>query len=243
MRGVLENLYGRSAAWLKSLRDHDKSPEIARPALEVAKSPAGRHAVGIDLGTTLCAAAYISETGQTTMVRNGDGEILTPSVVLFEENKVVVGSQARSALGTHPDAVAEYVKRDMGSKTYSRTILGRRFPPEVIQAYILKQIKTDIDALLGENFSVVITVPAYFDEPRRQATADAGQMAGLDVIDIVNEPTAAALAFGEHMGFLGPTAKPARSDYPARLRFRRRDVRRHTDSVETRRHSIAGHRW
>ncbi len=102
--------------------------------------------------------------------------------------------------------------RIMSSGTWeverTRAILGKRFPPEVIQAYILKQIKSDIDTLLGEKYSVVITVPAYFDEPRRHATADAGQMAGLNVIDIVNEPTAAALAFGEHMGFLGSAAKP-----------------------------------
>ncbi len=208
MGGVLQSLYGRSAAWLNSLRGHEKSPEIAHPQRAGSTSGARRHTVGIDLGTTLSAAAYISDTGQTTMVRNREGDILTPSVVLFEQDKIVVGKQARSALGTHPDAVAEYVKREMGSRTYSRTILGKRLPPEVIQAYILKQLKADIDALLGEKYSVVITVPAYFDEPRRQATADAGDMAGLDVIDIVNEPTAAALAFGEHLGFLGATAKP-----------------------------------
>src|SRR4051812_848643 len=95
------------------------------------------HAVGIDLGTTLSAAAYISETGQTTMVRNGDGEFLTPSVVLFDRDKVVVGKRARAALGTQPESVVECVKREMGNKTYSRPIHGKQFPPEVIQAYIL----------------------------------------------------------------------------------------------------------
>jgi molecular chaperone DnaK len=165
-------------------------------------------AVGIDLGTTLSAAAYVSESGQTTMVRNCDGEILTPSVVLFERDKVVVGEKARSALRSRPEAVAEYAKRDMGNKTYSRPILGKSLPPEVIQAYILKQLKRDVDAVMNEKYSIVITVPAYFDEPRRQATADAGQMAGLEVMDIVNEPTAAALAFGEHLGYLGSTGMP-----------------------------------
>jgi molecular chaperone DnaK len=206
MGDMLGRLIGRGAAWLKSILSHD---EVTAPSsAETDRQTKSRSlAVGIDLGTTLSAAAYISETGHTTMVRNSIGEILTPSVVLFEREKVIVGSEAKKAAGTRIDAVAECVKRDMGSKTYSHTILGKRIPPEVIQAYILKQIKADIDALLGEKYSVVITVPAYFDEPRRQATADAGQMAGLEVIDIVNEPTAAALAFGEQAGYLGAHGK------------------------------------
>ncbi len=177
---------------------------------QVAAGSAGTRsrAVGIDLGTTLSAAAYVSNSGQTTMVRNSEGAFLTPSVVLFESDNVFVGEKARAATATCPDAVADYAKRDMGSKTYSRPILGKHVPPEVIQAYILKQLKRDIDALGNEKFSVVITVPAYFDEPRRQAAADAGQMAGLNVIDIVNEPTAAALAFGEHLGYLGSAGMP-----------------------------------
>jgi molecular chaperone DnaK len=150
----------------------------------------------------------MSETGQTAMVRNHDGEFLTPSVVLFDSDQVIVGTKARAAAGTRADAVAECVKRDMGSKTYSRPISGRRLPPEVIQACILRRLKQDIDSLLGGNYQVVITVPAYFDEPRRQATADAGQMAGLKVVDIVNEPTAAALAFAEHWGYLGASGAP-----------------------------------
>jgi molecular chaperone DnaK len=165
--------------------------------------PASRlHAVGIDMGTTQSAAAYISETGQTTMIRNSGGDILTPSVVLFDPHSVVVGKAARASLGTRYEAIADYAKREMGNKTYSRELLGKSLPPEVIQACILRQLKENIAALLGQNYRVVITVPAYFDEPRRQATADAGQMAGLEVIDIVNEPTAAALAFGEHLGYL-----------------------------------------
>src|SRR5689334_7695520 len=91
------------------------------------------HAVGIDLGTTLSAAAYVSETGSTTMVRNADGEFLTPSIVLFDHNKIVVGKQARAALGAQPESVVECVKREMGNKTYSRPIHGKQLPPEVIQ--------------------------------------------------------------------------------------------------------------
>ena len=200
------------------------------------------HAVGIDLGTTLSAAAYVSKTGQTTMVRNSDGEILTPSVVFFARDKIVVGKNAQLALGASPDAVAECAKRDMGSKIYSRPIRGKHFPPEVIQACILKQLKRDIDAHLNEKYSVVITVPAYFDEPRRQATADAGQMASLDVIDIVNEPTAAALAFGEQLGYLGATGIPRRKNCGTSLRSRWRDVRCYTNSIRTGQHLFTCHR-
>jgi molecular chaperone DnaK len=142
------------------------------------------------------------------MVRNGDGEILTPSIVLFGRDKIVVGKHARAALATQPESVVECVKREMGNKIWARPIRGKELPPEVVQAYILKQLKGDIDAVIGEKYGVVITVPAYFDEPRRQATADAGQMAGLDVVDIVDEPTAAALAFGEHLGYLSATGTP-----------------------------------
>jgi molecular chaperone DnaK len=217
---MLGHLYGGSAAWLKSLLGHGDSTAPAPQAL--AAQPASRRlAVGIDLGTTLSAAAYISETGQSTMIRNGDGEILTPSVVQFERNgkavNFIVGQQAKKSVGTHSGAVAECVKRDMGSTSYSHRILGERLPPEVIQAVILRQLKTDIDKQLKRSnvdgrsspeYKVVITVPAYFDEPRRHATALAGKMAGLDVIDIVNEPTAAALAFGEYLGYLDSTGMP-----------------------------------
>jgi len=136
------------------------------------------------------------------MVRNAEGELLTPSVVLFDQSKVVVGKEARSTNTLLPDRVAEWVKRDMGSPVYSRPIGGQYLPPEVIQACILRKLKADLVEILGSEGRVVITVPAYFDEPRRKATADAGEMAGLSTLDIVNEPTAAALAFGETLGYL-----------------------------------------
>ena len=135
------------------------------------------------------------------MVRNAEGEVLTPSVVLLEAEEVVVGKFAKRAVATHPDRVAECVKRDMGQALYSRPVAGRQMPPEVLQAFILKKLRHDAGPALG-SAGVVITVPAYFDEPRRKATADAAEMAGLDVLDIVNEPTAAALAFGEQLGYL-----------------------------------------
>jgi molecular chaperone DnaK len=163
---------------------------------------ASQPAVGIDLGTTNSAAARIDDTGRTVMIRNSEGDLLTPSVVLFEDAEVVVGKTAQSATAVHPEAVAQWVKRDMGLAAYSRPIRGEYLPPEVIQACILRKLNADVVETLGSDASVVITVPAYFDEPRRKATADAGDMAGIDVLDIVNEPTAAALSFGETAGYL-----------------------------------------
>jgi len=164
--------------------------------------------IGIDLGTTNSAVAWVDEAGRSQMVSNAEGNLLTPSVVLFGDTEVVVGKDARSATTVSPDRVAQWVKRDMGSPVYSRPIRGERLPPEVIQACILRKLKTDLVRSLGPDMKVVITVPAFFDEPRRKATADAGEMAGLDVLDIVNEPTAAALAFGETLGYLSSAAKP-----------------------------------
>jgi len=142
------------------------------------------------------------------MVPNGEGDILTPSAVLFGDDEVVVGKQARAAAIMHPDRVAQWVKRDMGSPAYSRPVRGRLLPPEVVQACILRRLRVDLERSLGGECRVVITVPAYFDELRRKATADAGEMAGLNILDIVNEPTAGALAFGEAMGFLSPGGVP-----------------------------------
>ena len=148
--------------------------------------------LGIDLGTTFSAVAWVDESGKTQIIPNAEGEPLTPSVVLFADQEVVVGKEARQSVIVQPDAVAQWVKRDMGHPYYSHTIHGQRLPPEVIQACILRKLREDILRTLGRVDPVVITVPAYFDEPRRKATADAGAMAGLEVLDIVNEPTAAA---------------------------------------------------
>jgi molecular chaperone DnaK len=168
------------------------------------------HAVGIDLGTTYSAVARVDETGRTSMVRNAEGELLTPSVVLFDQDETIVGKEAKKASALYPGQVAECAKRDMGSEAYSRTIGGQSFPPEVIQACILRKLRRDVAAVVGDAFKCVITVPAYFDEIRRKRTQDAGEMAGLDVLDIVNEPTAAALAFGEQLGYLSDVGAPLR---------------------------------
>jgi molecular chaperone DnaK len=126
-------------------------------------------------------------------------------VVLFEEGGVVVGKAAKRVAVVYPDRVAACVKRDMGRPVYSRPIAGQYLPPEVIQSYILKQLKDDALRAIRESAGVVITVPAYFDDPRRRATFHAGELAGLNVLDIINEPTAAALAFGEELGYLTRT--------------------------------------
>jgi molecular chaperone DnaK len=159
-------------------------------------------AVGIDLGTTYSAVSWLQDSGKTAMVTNSEGDVLTPSVVLFEDKEVVVGKEAKKSGPLKPTRFADCVKRDMGSPVYSRPICGDYLPPEVIQAWVLKKLKADIVRTLGPDFRAVVTVPAFFDEPRRKATADAGSMAALPVLDVVNEPTAAALAFGEELGYL-----------------------------------------
>ena len=175
---------------------------------------ASRIAVGIDLGTTNSAAAWVDPSEKTAMLRNTEGELLTPSVVFFDDTEVIVGKEARRVASLHPDRVAQWVKRDMGSPVYSRPIRGEYLPPEVIQACILRKMKADIAAALelaperGPAAQVVLTVPAYFDEPRRKATADAGEMAGLALLDIVNEPTAAALALRRGPRLSEPPGKP-----------------------------------
>ena len=152
--------------------------------------------------------AYIDEHGKTAMVRNAEGEVLTPSVVLFDEEEIIVGREAKKAAGVEVGKVAECAKRDMGRESYAKLINGKEMPPEVIQAYILKKLMLETEAALGTQVKAVITVPAFFDEVRRKATTDAGEMAGLEVLDIVNEPTAAALAFGEAAGYLEDDGTP-----------------------------------
>ena len=164
--------------------------------------------IGIDLGTTNSAVAWVDEAGRSAMVVNAEGELITPSVVFFSETEVVVGKTARTAITSHPEMVAQWVKRDMGAAFYSHPIRGHYLPPEVIQACILRKLNADLVQAVGTDVQAVITVPAYFDEMRRKATADAGEMAGLRVLDIVNEPTAAALAFGEALGYLSPDGQP-----------------------------------
>ena len=159
-------------------------------------------AVGIDLGTTFSVVAYLDPAGRPTTVINAEGDPTTPSVVLFDDNSIVVGKEALKAATLEPDQVAQFAKRDMGSPTYSKPIHGELIPPEVIQSLVPEKLRRDAEMKLGAFRKVVITVPAYYNEPRRKATQDAGQLAGLEVLDIINEPTAAAIAYGVQQGFL-----------------------------------------
>ncbi|MEW2117776.1 Hsp70 family protein [Streptomyces sp. NPDC005474] len=154
--------------------------------------------VGIDLGTTYCAVAVADRLGRPSIVRNREGENITPSVVMFQGDTVVVGSQAKRSAATAPDHVVQFVKRYMGeTNPVYHSESGTPYRPEEISALLLKRLKEDAEMMLGEPVEqAVITVPAYFDDVRRKATQDAGRLAGLEVLRIVNEPTAAALAYG-----------------------------------------------
>lgn len=128
--------------------------------------------------------------------------MVTPSVVFFEDGRVIVGKEAVKAMGTEYINVAECAKRDLGQRKYHKTIQGHTFPPEVLEAWVLRKLRHDSARQVGEYHKVVITVPAYFDEVRRKATQDAGYIAGYEVMDIINEPTAAAVAYGYQQGYL-----------------------------------------
>lgn len=169
-------------------------------------------AVGIDLGTTFSVVAHLDVTGRPCTISNSEGDLLTPSVVLFDGTTTVVGKEAVKAAPLEPDGVAEFAKREMGNSHFSRPIRGERLPPEVIQALILEKLKQDAELKLGPFTKAVITVPAFFNEPRRKATQDAGQLAGLDVLDIINEPTAAAITFGYEAGFLNPRGESRQAE-------------------------------
>jgi molecular chaperone DnaK len=159
-------------------------------------------AIGIDLGTTYSVVAYLDDTGRPMTIVNSEGDLITPSAVLFDGDATVVGKEAIKAIASEADHVALCAKRDVGERTFHRVIEGHRYPPEAIEAWVLNKIKLDAERQLGPITRAVITVPAYFDEVRRKATQDAGYMAGLEVMDIINEPTAAAVAFGFQQGYL-----------------------------------------
>src|SRR5215204_5795174 len=157
--------------------------------------------VGIDLGTTYSAIATLDDRGHPVTLPNRDGEMLTPSAVYLDsEDNAVVGQAALDVSLEVPDRVATLVKRHMGLSSYGHPVAGRDFRPETLSAVILKKLVQDAELRLGPVTQAVITVPAYFDDTRRKATQDAGRVAGLDVLDILDEPTAAALAYSFQPG-------------------------------------------
>ncbi len=159
-------------------------------------------AIGIDLGTTYSAVSVLSETGQPTILMNQDSDNLTPSVVFFQsfdgKDEPLVGIQAKNLAASQPENVVQYVKRQIGNPNWkfdspSDVVYGA----EEISAIILKRLKEGAENALGKAIkNAVITVPAYFDDARRTATKHAGEIAGLNVLRVLNEPTAAALAYG-----------------------------------------------
>ena len=152
--------------------------------------------IGIDLGTTNSCVAVI-EGGEPTVITNSEGSRTTPSVVAFtKDGERLVGQLAKNQAVTNPDRTVISIKRHMGSD-YKVDIDGKKYTPQEISAMILQKLKTEAEGYLGEKVTdAVITVPAYFTDSQRQATKDAGQIAGLNVQRIINEPTAAALAYG-----------------------------------------------
>src|SRR5690242_7525642 len=158
-------------------------------------------AVGIDLGTTNSAVAVL-EGGEPTIIANAEGGRTTPSVVAFSKGgEVLVGEIAKRQAVTNADRTLRSVKRHMGTDWTSEDIDGKKYTAQEISARTLQKLKRDAESYLGEPVTdAVITVPAYFEDAQRQATKEAGEIAGLNVLRIVNEPTAAALAYGLDKG-------------------------------------------
>ncbi|MGC8815460.1 MAG: molecular chaperone DnaK [bacterium] len=153
-------------------------------------------AVGIDLGTTNSVIAYKETGGNVIVIPNAEGSRLTPSVVGFKGNEIIVGEHAKRQAILNPENTVISIKRKMGTD-YKVRIEGKEYTPEQISAFILQKLKKDAESYLGEPIQdAVITVPAYFNNAQREATKNAGIIAGLNVLRIINEPTAAALAYG-----------------------------------------------
>ncbi len=154
-------------------------------------------AIGIDLGTTYSAVAYLDEYGKPAIIKNSEGRTTTPSVIFVDEPQFVVGEVALQSTVNDPERVVQFVKRFMGQSDHRLHVDGRSYSPEFLSSIILRKLVQDAETELGESLSdAVITVPAYFNENQRQATLEAGKMAGLNVLRIISEPTAAALAYG-----------------------------------------------
>src|ERR1700744_5781610 len=162
-------------------------------------APNSRKAVGIDLGTTFCAVAHIDAYGKPQIIPNSESERITPSVILFDGTNAIVGTLAKQNAVAEPEKIVDFVKREMGKSKaqFHREFNGKIYSAEELSALIIKKLKNDAERYLGESVTdAVITVPAYFNDAERMATLHAGQLAGLNVLQVINEPTAAALAYG-----------------------------------------------
>ena len=155
--------------------------------------------VGVDLGTTFSAIAHVNDHGQPEIIPNAESDRITPSVILFEDDLITVGKIAKQNTRAVPEQIVEFAKREMGKSksTFFRTFKGKDYSPEELSALILRKLKQDAEAYLNTEITdAVITVPAYFHDAEREATRNAGKIAGFNVLQILNEPTAAALAYG-----------------------------------------------
>src|ERR1700733_5340302 len=158
-----------------------------------------RKAVGIDLGTTFCAVAHIDAYGKPQIIPNSESERITPSVILFDGHNAIVGTLAKQNAVAEPEKIVDFVKREMGKSKaeFHREFNGKVYYAEELSAIIIKKLKNDAEKYLGQKVTdAVITVPAYFNDAERTATLHAGQLAGFNVLQIINEPKAAALAYG-----------------------------------------------
>src|SRR3954467_1851147 len=158
-----------------------------------------RKVVGIDLGTTFCAMSHIDPYGKPQIIPNSESERLTPSVILFDGTSVIVGTLAKNNAVAEAERIVDFVKREMGKpkEQFQREFVGKVYSAEELSALILRKLKADAEKYLKEPVTdAVITVPAYFNDAERTATITAGQLAGLNVLQIINEPTAAAVAYG-----------------------------------------------
>jgi molecular chaperone DnaK len=159
---------------------------------------AADRAIGIDLGTTHTVVAVATPEGHTEILRTKEGETLIPSVVLLADDRTIVGREAQLRGRLHPERMAACAKQQLGQAFYDQRIGGERFPPEAIEACILQAVQREWFADQRGKCGAVIAVPAYFNEAQRHAVATAAEMSGLALLDLVNEPVAAALAFAEH---------------------------------------------
>jgi len=160
--------------------------------------------VGIDLGTTFSAIAQVDREGNPVALPNADDDVETASLILLgDDGHVVVGPNRTRAAMEDPERVVERIKRHMGGSKFERMLDGRPITPEFLSALILKKLRQDVQRRIGRVGNAVITVPYYFNDARRKATQDAGRIAGLNVVDIINEPTAATLTYAWHRGELG----------------------------------------
>ncbi|MGV3533537.1 MAG: Hsp70 family protein [Chthoniobacteraceae bacterium] len=170
-----------------------------RQDVNQGESNKGGRTVGIDLGTTFSAIAHIDDFGKPEIMPNAENERITPSMILFDGPNAIVGRVAQQNAVAEPEKIVDFIKREMGKNKamFNREFDGRQYSAEELSALIIRKLVTDAERFLQEPIKdAVITVPAYFNDAERTATISAGQLAGLNVLQVINEPTAAALAYG-----------------------------------------------